>query len=54
MSESEDNIISRIYHGPAGYGSMNATLKEAKEVDKPIKLKDIKSWFEKMLRKQPT
>ena len=41
MSESKDNIISRIYHDPAGYGSMNAMLKEAKEVDKSMKLKDI-------------
>jgi len=42
MSESKDSIISRIYHDPAGYGSMNATLKEAKEFDKTIKLKDIR------------
>ena len=47
MGESKYCIISRIYHDPAGYGSMNATLKEAKVFDKTIKLKDIKKWFEK-------
>ena len=42
---SKDEIISKVYFDPAGHSSMNNTLKDAREIDKSIKLDDIKEWF---------
>jgi len=35
-------IIEKIYYDPAGYGSINETLKDAKKYDKSITYDDIK------------
>ena len=40
-------IIKKIYHDPAGFGSLKNTLKSAREKDKTIKLDDVKAWFAK-------
>jgi hypothetical protein len=34
-----------MYYNPAGFGSMQATLKDAKAKDKTITLNDVKAWF---------
>ena len=40
-----NEIISKIYFEPSGYGSIQNTLKAARKVDKTIKLDDVKAWF---------
>ena len=37
-------IIEKIYYDPAGYGSVNETLKDAKKYDKSITYEDVKKW----------
>ena len=48
---SKDSIISKIYYDPAGYGSMQTTLQDARKIDKTITSDDIKQWFHKKCRK---
>ena len=42
---NKNDIINKIYFEKSGYGSMQNTLKDAKQVDKTIKLEDVKTWF---------
>ena len=49
---SKDEIISNIYYGEAGYGSVKATLKEAKEKYRTITLDDVKHWMNKNVQKK--
>ena len=42
----KDKIIEKVYYDPAGYGSINATLKDAKTYDKTITYADVKNWKE--------
>ena len=46
-----DDIIDKIYHDPAGYGSMAFTLKHARQKDPNIKMEDVKRWFENNVEK---
>ena len=46
---SHDKVINNIYHGPAGYGSITSTFKEAFQKDKTITLNDVKPWFKSNL-----
>ena len=41
----KQDTISKIYYDRAGFGSIQQTLKEAKEKDKSITLNDVKEWF---------
>ena len=41
---NKNDIISKIYHDPAGFGSNASTLAEAKKYDPTITLKDIQDW----------
>ena len=41
----KDNIIAKIYFDPAGYGSVNQTLKEAKAYDNTITYDYVKDWI---------
>ena len=34
----------KIYYDPAGYGSINETLKDAEKYDKSITYDDVKKW----------
>ena len=52
MSDNKNNIISKIYNDPSGFGSIAETLKDAKAKDKSIKLEDVKEWFEKNVNKK--
>jgi len=40
-------IISKIYFDPAGYGSIKATLTDAKKLDPAISYDDVKKWIAK-------
>ena len=44
---SKDDIISRIFFDPAGYGSIQTTLNDAKKYDSTITFEDVKKWKEK-------
>ena len=44
---SKDDIISKVDFDPAGYGSINETLKDAKKIDDTITYDDVKNWKEK-------
>jgi hypothetical protein len=40
------NYKKKLYYDPAGFGSIQATLKDAKAKDKTITINDVKAWFE--------
>ena len=44
---SKDDIISKAFFDPAGYGSINATLKDAKKYDSSITYEEVKKWKDK-------
>ena len=37
-------IIKTVYFDPAGYGSINSVLNDARNMDKTITLEDVKQW----------
>ena len=47
---NKQTIISDIYFDRSGYGSKATTLKDAKEKDKTITMKDVEYFLERMLR----
>ena len=48
-NESHNKIINKVYHDPAGYGSITATFKEAFKQDKTIRINYVKQWFKSNL-----
>ena len=44
-NESHNTILNKVYHDPAGYGSITSTFKEAFKLDKTITLNTVKQWF---------
>ena len=46
MSSKQD-IIEKIYFDRSGYGSKQTTLRDAKEKDKTITMKDVEEFFRK-------
>ena len=51
MSDN-DKIIEKVYYDPAGYWSINATLKDARSYDSSITYEDVKSWKEKNVERK--
>ncbi|MFM7988342.1 MAG: hypothetical protein ACKPKO_54425 [Candidatus Fonsibacter sp.] len=49
---NKNEITSKVYYDLSGYGSMNETTKDAKEIDKTITFKDVKEWFANNVKKQ--
>ena len=49
---NKNDIISKIYTDPSGFGSIKKTLDEAKQVDKSITIDDVKDWFRKNVEKK--
>ena len=43
--KDKNEIIKQAYYDPAGFGSLQATLKDARATDKTITLNDVKAWF---------
>ena len=41
---NKNEIISKVYHDPAGFGSNAATLAYAKKYDNTVTLEDVKDW----------
>ena len=48
----KDKIIEKVYYDPAGYGSINATLKDARSYDPSITYEDVKSWKERNVERK--
>ena len=51
MSDKDD-IISEVYFDPAGYGSINQTLQDAKIYNSIITYDDVKKWKENIQREK--
>ena len=49
---SKQDTIAKIYFDRSGYGSKQTTLRDAKEKDKTITMKDVEEFFRKMLNKR--
>ena len=47
-----DKIIDKIYHDPAGHGSMRTTYEDAKKKDQSITYGDIQAWFKRILKEK--
>jgi hypothetical protein len=52
MSNNKNDIISKIYYDPSGYGSIQNTWKDAHEQDPSIKQSDVKEWFEQNVKEE--
>ena len=54
MSEKteKDKIIEKIYYDPAGYGSKQITLVDARKIDKTITSDDVNNWFQKNVERK--
>ena len=44
--DNKNEIIGKIYTDPAGFGSIQNTLKEVRKLDKSITREDVKRWIE--------
>ena len=42
---NKNDIISKIYYDPAGFGSVKQTYLEARAKDPSIKYEDVKKWL---------
>ena len=49
---NKNDIISKVYHDPAGFGSNAATLEDAKKYNASITLQDIKDWKSKNIERK--
>jgi hypothetical protein len=50
----KDRIISKVYFADGGFGSARETLKDVRETNPEITLKDVQEWREKYIpRKAP-
>ena len=47
MTSEKDKIIAKVYFDEAGYGSIAATLTDAKKYDQSITYEDVKKWKER-------
>ena len=52
LDKSKESIIAKVYYDPAGYGSINSTLKDAKVYDKSITYEDVKQWKERNVERK--
>ena len=48
----KEKIIQEVYYDQAGFGTPSQTLKDAKEKDKPIRMKDVMAWFAKNVERK--
>ena len=49
---NKDQIIEKVYHDPAGYGSINNTLADAIQYDPTITYEDVRKWKDSNLEKK--
>ena len=48
----KEEIISKIYNDPAGFGSIKETLKDARKKNPSITYADVKNWIDKTVQKK--
>ena len=48
----KNEIIKKLYYDPAGFGSIQTTLKDAKAKDKTININDVKAWFKRNVERK--
>ena len=48
----KNEIIKKVYYDPAGFGSIQATLKDARNKDKTININDVKAWFKRNVERK--
>jgi hypothetical protein len=46
MTSEKDKVIAKVFYDEAGYGSITATLADAKKYDETITYNDVKKWKE--------
>ena len=51
MSE-KNNVISKIYFDPGGFGNIKQTFEDARKKDKSITLGDVKEFFRTRVEKK--
>ena len=49
---SKDSIIAKIYNDPAGFGSMQTTLADARKIDKTITIDDVRDRYNKNVERK--
>ena len=49
---SKEDIISKIYNDPAGFGSIRETYLEARKKDPTIKYDDVRNWIHKTVEQK--
>ena len=47
-----DEIISKIYNEPSGFGSLKTTLEDARKIDKSITNEDVKKFFQEKVEQK--
>ena len=50
--DEKDVIISKIYHDPAGFGSIQTTLNDVRKINKVITIEDVRKWYEKNVERK--
>ena len=48
----KNEIIKKIYYDPAGFGSIQTTLKDAKAKNSTININDVKAWFKQNVERK--
>ena len=48
----KNETIKKLYYDPAGFGSIQTTLKDAKVKDKTININDVKAWFKRNVERK--
>ena len=48
----KNEIIKKVYYDPAGFESIQATLKDAKAKNNTIKIDDVKAWFKQNVERK--
>jgi hypothetical protein len=48
----KNEIIKKVYYDPAGFGSVQATLKDAKAKNNTININDVKAWFKQNVERK--
>ena len=48
----KNEIIKKVYYDPAGFGSIQTTLKDARAKDKAINRNDVKAWFKRNVERK--
>ena len=51
MESKIDLLLKKLYYDPSGFQSQQRLYQEAKQIDKTIKINEVKEWYEKNVNK---